>query len=510
MHQMDGFIPLTVSGKDAEFVIDGAVVDFGVWGAAIDVGGADGNGKFVMKNGAVMDNWTGYSFFIGYSGELEEDMASQLGFMNGHATTATTSGDYTKVEDRYVGNYTDAQNGSGVKFGRGEVLVTGKSTMIAGKLGGGIFMGEGSLTVEDESYVYINGASFFGRQAGSTSIVNISSGSVLDMTGELIAGSYKEWTGADKSSDNIDVNITVNNATIRIGDHLYMSMDGDVRNNTMINLCNNSTVTANEAYIGSDGENSKASVIVGTGSTLKTTSTEVRNGNVRILDKGTVKSDTFDIYNRGIVSVESADSVLTTGMLTVHAGGTMQAAGGDPIEVDSDVTVNEGGIISLKNGSTLSAKALTMAAGSIIKLSGNYSSGDMLVSSDDLDVNGVTVTMDNGQVNYTIEDGVVYLTAVFDNSIAEALTVTNWGIATASRTFVNAVRGQRTNTGCIADGRGTAWAAVLGGTSDIGSGDVDLKGAAVGADMKVGEKSSLGVAFGYIDGDAKIPGMSKA
>ncbi|MBQ8375439.1 MAG: autotransporter outer membrane beta-barrel domain-containing protein, partial [Akkermansia sp.] len=76
--------------------------------------------------------------------------------------------------------------------------------------------------------------------------------------------------------------------------------------------------------------------------------------------------------------------------------------------------------------------------------------------------------------------------------------------------FVNAVRGQRTNTGCIANGRGTAWAAVLGATSDIGSGDVDLKGAAVGADMKVGEKSSLGVAFGYIDGDAKIPGMSKA
>ena len=213
--------------------------------------------------------------------------------------------------------------------------------------------------------------------------------------------------------------------------------------------------------------------------------------------------------------MSGARSSVTSDDITVADGGTLEAAGGDPISIDSDsVTVEDGGVISLKDGSTLAVTgALTMESGSILRLSANnYAAGDTLLSSGngDLDVADATVEVSGGQANYIIENGVIYLTAVFDNSIAEALTVTNWGIATASRTFVNAVRGQRTNTGCIANGRGTAWAAVLGATSDIGSGDVDLKGAAVGADMKVGEKSSLGVAFGYIDGDAKIPGMSKA
>lgn len=76
---------------------------------------------------------------------------------------------------------------------------------------------------------------------------------------------------------------------------------------------------------------------------------------------------------------------------------------------------------------------------------------------------------------------------------------------TTSRAFVDTVKGQHNNMGCIANGRGTAWAAALGSSHKIdGSGsasgsDITLFGAAVGADMKVGKRSSLGLALGYAD-----------
>ena len=100
------------------------------------------------------------------------------------------------------------------------------------------------------------------------------------------------------------------------------------------------------------------------------------------------------------------------------------------------------------------------------------------------------------------------LTHVFNQRYADLFTAGNWGMAAASRAFVDTVRGQRTNTGCIANGRGTAWAALLGGYHDIAGADIDLKGAAVGVDMKVGEKHNLGVALGYVEGDTKAKGWS--
>ena len=102
---------------------------------------------------------------------------------------------------------------------------------------------------------------------------------------------------------------------------------------------------------------------------------------------------------------------------------------------------------------------------------------------------------------------------VFDQATADVLAQGNWGVVSASRAFVGAVQGQRNNMGCIANGRGTAWASLLGGMTDIsGSGaaagsDITLFGAAVGVDMKVGKRSSLGVAFGYTDGEVSADGL---
>ncbi|MBR2313983.1 MAG: hypothetical protein IKA55_03905, partial [Akkermansia sp.] len=162
-------------------------------------------------------------------------------------------------------------------------------------------------------------------------------------------------------------------------------------------------------------------------------------------------------------------------------------------EINSDLTTNEGGTIILNNGSQLKVNgALTLGKGTTFVLKGNgYAAGSELGYGDPTadSITTGSATLANGRGTFAInENGVIYLTAVFDQDIANACTISNWGMATASRAFVNAVRGQRTNTGCIANGRGTAWVAVLGGNHDIDGSDIDLKGAAVGADVKVGEK----------------------
>ena len=184
-------------------------------------------------------------------------------------------------------------------------------------------------------------------------------------------------------------------------------------------------------------------------------------------------------------------------------------------EINSDLTTNEGGTIILNNGSQLKVNgALTLGKGTTFVLKGNgYAAGSELGYGDPTadSITTGSATLANGRGTFAInENGVIYLTAVFDQDIANACTISNWGMATASRAFVNAVRGQRTNTGCIANGRGTAWVAVLGGNHDIDGSDIDLKGAAVGADVKVGEKSSVGIAFGYVEGDVRPTGLRSA
>lgn len=118
-----------------------------------------------------------------------------------------------------------------------------------------------------------------------------------------------------------------------------------------------------------------------------------------------------------------------------------------------------------------------------------------------------TAILNNGYGIYEQVGNQVILTSVYDLQMAQALTLSNWGIITASRTFVNTVRGQRNNAACLADGRGTAWVAVMGATHEVAGADIDLKGAAVGADMKVGKSSIVGVAVGYTDGEVQPTGM---
>ncbi len=222
-----------------------------------------------------------------------------------------------------------------------------------------------------------------------------------------------------------------------------------------------------------------------------------------------------------------------------------------------DVTINDSGAIILYSGKqiTLTRGSLTLgngvamvlldaggefAVGDILvtcisgTITGDFSELDFLINNEEQEGYRVEISEDRKSVVLAEDDKPIVdpgedeedkpivgpdvpvqpePAPVFEQATADVLAQGNWGVVSASRAFVGAVQGQRNNMGCIANGRGTAWASLLGGMTDIsGSGiasgsDITLFGAAVGVDMKVGKRSSLGVAFGYTDGEVSADGL---
>ena len=257
----------------------------------------------------------------------------------------------------------------------------------------------------------------------------------------------------------------------------------------------------------------------------------------------------------GCVSLRDKGSITSTSLRTT----TLEALSDEGTTrysehtVSGDVTINDDGAIILYSGKqiTLTNGSLTLGNGVALVLiddGGEFAVGDTLVSCLTGTISGeisIVQFLENNvmQDGYDIEiseDGKNIVLAEedkavddddsvaddqpsvnpgipvapdFNQAMADVLAQGNWGAFTASRAFVGAVQGQRNNMGCIANGRGTAWASLLSGMSDIsGSGlaagsDISLYGAAAGVDMKVGERSSLGVAFGYTDGEVSADGL---
>lgn len=208
------------------------------------------------------------------------------------------------------------------------------------------------------------------------------------------------------------------------------------------------------------------------------------------------------------VKLEGAGALTGTGALTTSS---LEVATTGDASIEGGLTINNNGTITLNDGKVLTVgNSVTLAGVTTVVLNGEYALGDELIraTSGTLTIGKVKLDFDDPTVELAQKGNSLVLVSVFKQDKADAMVQANWGIATASRAFVNAVRGQRSNTGCIADGRGTAWAAVLGAYNNLDGGDVSLRGAAVGADMKVGERSSLGMAIGYLDGDVSPSGLS--
>lgn len=270
-----------------------------------------------------------------------------------------------------------------------------------------------------------------------------------------------------------------------------LSSDVVMKNHAMLDL-KGAAVTGNIVVYGC--------TLSGAGS--YTGNLEVDGGDLTLTDPTCAAS----VHMKNDATVKGAD--LATNHLTVDTTG---AAPSKPM-FENNLTIHENGTITLNGGGVLIVSgSLTLGPNVSINLGGDYDYGDEAIRVTSGDINladGVTLTY--GNLVLELQGNSLVVVSLFDQEIANMLSAANWGIATASRSFVNTVRGQRTNTGCIADGRGTAWVSMLGGSHDVDGADIDIMGAAVGADMKVGEMQNLGFALGYVESEVKTGPQPKA
>ena len=182
----------------------------------------------------------------------------------------------------------------------------------------------------------------------------------------------------------------------------------------------------------------------------------------------------------------------------------------DNANVEGDLSILDNGSVTLNDGKVLSVKgSLTLGNGvDVVLTDGDYGVGDKLLSSTGtLTMGDVSLVYNDSTVELELQGNSLVLVSKFKQDKADAVAQGNWGIASASRAFVNTVRGQHSNTGCIANGRGTVWAAAFGAYNDMDGADINVKGAAVGVDTKVGSCSTVGLAVGYADGEVSPTGL---
>ncbi|MBQ8377263.1 MAG: autotransporter domain-containing protein [Akkermansia sp.] len=290
------------------------------------------------------------------------------------------------------------------------------------------------------------------------------------------------------------------------------------------------------------GDNSyEGGTLIDGGSLLVGTATSLGTGDVTLDGHGTLDLNNNAVLNRVVVkgcTIKGAsrfggpldvegDLVLkdntTATTLTMKGKGSITSDPAVSLEVDdvdvqtdadASITANvkvKESITLNNNGNALNVTgSLTLGDVTTLKLVGDYGDGDTLVTSTgDLTKGTVVLDYDSAYMLEQVGNSLV-LTLRLKQDKADVAAQSNWGIATTSRAFVDTVRGQHSNTGCIADGRGTVWAAAYGAYNDLDGSDIEVKGAAVGVDAKVGSCSTVGIAFGYAEGEVSPTGLRDA
>ena len=352
--------------------------------------------------------------------------------------------------------------------------------------------------------------------------VEMNGGKIISVAGAEVSGSVED---AAITAEGGEISATIcgtSSVEATGGTTLLSGENNDYSGGTKVN--------GGELAVGSDkalgsGKVSLVDGILNLGSQAVSNDIEAARGVIRGADKydgnlvvsddltieGSVTAKSITMLNNAsIVLQESATysrrstpaaAVARTDAMYVYTEGDGHFTG--------SLTLNDGGLIELKNGNSLVVTGtLTLGNGTKLVLNGDYAAGDTLVSATEtLTLGEVTLVYDDNTVVMEQQGNSLVLVGNFKQEKAIACTLTNWGIATASRAVVNAVRGQRSNTGCIANGAGTAWVALLGGNHDINGSDIKLSGAALGADMQVGAASRVGIALGYVEGEVQPTGL---
>ena len=376
-------------------------------------------------------------------------------------------------------------------------------------------MSDGELTADESIEVETTGGTLI-TEGDDTVVRGTIENTIVSAKGGTISGDITESKLTTETGSLVSGDVTKSEITVNGGE-----ISGDIEE---------STITANGGTISGDitgGSLAMQKDALVSGSVTDTAIT-TKGGEISGTIGGassltamagmTTLSGSGNSYTGGTVVKDGATLVVTKngglgiGGVTVESGATLDMKTDGDAQIEGGLTVNDNGTITLNNGSLLVVDgSVTLNDGAIIILEGEYDLNSALVSSTTgaLTMGDVTLVYNGTTVELEMQNGQVVLVSKFKQDKANAATLSNWGIATASRAVVNAVRGQRSNTGCIANGKGTAWVASLGSKHEINGSDIDISGAAVGADMQVGRNSRIGIALGYAEGEVQPAGFSQ-
>lgn len=516
---------LNVAGKDAVAVIDNATVKTDLKTASA-VGGPDGNGTLIIQNGAKYDGGSQYYFFIGYkSYRLEGEDPNHTGTGEKqqivHATTnnvndsRSDSSGAADFGNRYEGTYTPGAGGT--QYGKGVVVVTGNSQFNATGIDE-FCIGHGELHIRENSVVNTSERPMLvGYGFGVTSIVNVESGSVWNINGQLQTSQYANSTTIINVAD---ASVNLNNAK---GAFLGVKSGGGT---TEFNLLENGKLkVSDELYVG-----------YASSATLTVAETATINSFGNAVDCVIVEA-AGTVVNRGAmnISVKMAGGHLTnTGSIVcdelVLNGGTLRHSGS--LTVNKALTLNSGVLeivlteanqekeaITLGSGTsvTVGSQASTFAlratpGGMLIRLIGgqNVKAGSkFIIFNQEVDLS--TATIEGVDVDVSLVGGETVLTLLEDvyvgrDSRADVALTSAWGAFKASHAFANTLWQPRPAANCAMLGKNsvdahkkTVWASAFTDYSRLSGNGADyaLHGAAVGVESELSNKRSIGMALGY-------------
>ncbi len=355
-----------------------------------------------------------------------------------------------------------------------------------------IVMSDGELTIDDTADVHTTGGKLVVAQGGVVGGL-IETETEVEAAGGTIEADIKGTSSLTVTKDTtLSGSYDYTGGTVINGAELKLEAGADVGTGAV-------ELTAHGTF--DMGGNALTNYIKVTGCTLRNAGAYA--GDMDVYDAleldGATTANKVTLIDGGSITGDA----LTVNELDVQTAGDATVAG--------DLTINDNGTVTLNNGKVLTVGgSLTLAGSTTLALNGDYAVGTSLLTgtgSLTLDPGSVTLDYDDTTVELEQQGNSLVLVSKFKQDKADIAVQGNWGIATASRAFVNTVRGQHSNTGCIANGRGTVWAAAFGAFNDLDGSDINVKGAAVGVDAKVGSCSTVGIALGYTDGEVQPAGM---
>ena len=551
---------LSIAGKDAKVTISGAEVAFN-YNSPYSLGGMDGNGKLVITEGSKV-------LCMSYRLSIGDMSVEEATYPDGHidpynAASMQEAGAVPSVDGRYTGIYSEAVNGSGAVFGRGDIEVKGASTFHASNET--IMMSEGSILVDGKGSkmtATIN-RFWFSHSDNGTAVIMVRNEGEVDLKLNSLRGAY----GHDSSA------------------LVYVEGNGSV-----FTLRPNSTNGQDEAILGFGGNNSSCDFYANDGGTLnllnsitKVCGVEKRNASVSVgvdsylnakhlvvgvkgslVNRGDAKLDKLEVDNGvvdnyGDITTESL-SLLNEGVL--NNAGTLNVK--EQLEIAKTATLNclAGSTISgvMPTGCTyaftlsarnLSVAGTTLAAGTeystatplTLKLeaSENLLAGKymLLDATQGVQTNRAATPAEIESVtglgakkeDIVWEDGILYFylgeqLLVARDPLADAVQAANWGVYKSSQAFSSLLWAPRSNAVVVkniqkptADGKGSimttevegrtlAWGSVYSSFSRNSSSgafagaEYSIFGGAIGVERQFACGSSIGAAFGYDWGKA--------